>query len=98
MVFGRPNLERLNSQEIEQEAKITLCYAISCGIWSTQTFLLGSETRQLSSSFTGSDWQAILDPLLPEKGLEKKAIVVLKTNGVDPLIQQGLLVQIDLWH
>jgi protein-disulfide isomerase len=57
-------LERLDSEEVEQAAKIPLRLAATRGVWSTLTFFInGAEVPQLSSSSTLEDWQAVLEPL-----------------------------------
>jgi protein-disulfide isomerase len=57
-------LQRLESEEIEQAAKIPLRLAATRGVWSTPTFFInGAEVPRLSSSSTVEDWQAVLEPL-----------------------------------
>jgi hypothetical protein len=56
--------ERLDSEEVEQAAKIPLRLAATRGVWSTPTFFInGAEVPQLSSSSTLEDWKAVLEPL-----------------------------------
>jgi hypothetical protein len=47
----------LDSEEVEQAAKIPLRLAAMRGVWSTPTFFInGAEVPQLSSSSTLEDW------------------------------------------
>jgi protein-disulfide isomerase len=56
--------QRLESEEVEQAAKIPLRLAATRGVWSTPTFFInGAEVPQLSSSSTLEYWKAVLEPL-----------------------------------
>jgi 2-hydroxychromene-2-carboxylate isomerase len=57
--------QRVESEEVEQAAKIPLRLAATRGVWSPPTFFInGAEVPQLSSSSTLEAWQAVLEPLL----------------------------------
>jgi protein-disulfide isomerase len=58
-------IEQIKLKETEQQAKVSIRYAIRLGIWSAPTFLInGSQASELSSSSSLSDWRKIVDPLL----------------------------------
>ena len=58
-------LERLESNEVYDAAKVSSRIAFSGGVWSTPTFFInGAEATQLGSSSTLEDWNKILGPLL----------------------------------
>ncbi len=58
-------VEQIKRRETEQQAKVSIRYAIRLGIWSAPTFLInGSQASELSSSSSLSDWRRIIDPLL----------------------------------
>jgi protein-disulfide isomerase len=58
-------IERLESNEVYDAAKVPSRIAFSRGVWSTPTFFInGAEVTQLGSSSTLEDWNKILEPLL----------------------------------
>jgi protein-disulfide isomerase len=58
-------LQQLNSDAVENQAKMPIRYGITRGVWSTPTFFInGAESTDLSSSSTIADWQQRLDNLL----------------------------------
>jgi protein-disulfide isomerase len=65
---GTAFIKQLKSDEIEQETKIPIRFAISQGVWSTPTFFInGGEASQLSSSSTLADWKAVFDSMLTQE-------------------------------
>ncbi|WP_414621331.1 DsbA family protein [Calothrix sp. CCY 0018] len=58
-------LQRLESEEIYEKARIPARLAIMRGVWSTPTFFInGFPTEELSSKSIMEDWQAVINPLL----------------------------------
>ncbi len=58
-------IERLESNDVYDAAKVPSRIAFSRGVWSTPTFFInGAEVTQLGSSSTLEDWNKILEPLL----------------------------------
>lgn len=58
-------IQRLESDDAFQAAKVPSRIAFSRGVWSTPTFYInGAEVTELGSSSTLEDWNKILEPLL----------------------------------
>ena len=58
-------IAQIKDEDVEQQAKVSIRYAISQGIWSVPAFLInGSPASDLSSRSSVSDWCEIIDPLL----------------------------------
>ncbi|MBV6623207.1 MAG: thioredoxin domain-containing protein [Rivularia sp. (in: Bacteria)] len=58
-------LQKLESEEIYNKARIPARLTILRGVWSTPTFFInGFPAEELTSKSTVEDWQAVINPLL----------------------------------
>ena len=58
-------IQKLNSKEIYNQARIPARFAAVKGVWSTPTYFInGAEATDLSSKSTVEDWKNLIDSLL----------------------------------